>query len=398
MNISKAIKLSIAGVAIVALPGLASAAIDANGDNNLTAADAIGNWTGTISGSGAMDIAGTSLPAGMTAGGAPIMDDGFMQRQITDTNTGATYIQTIIAEASGDVGANFSFGSATSAFADESWVKMESAMGGLLGKSAITEVGTAESFKTSATFQTGGFQGSSSDRSADNVALTQMVRDFSNDSNGTIDSGFAFNHGANSTSGGAANGNYEQLTLNQVVGGHDLTQLDTAGTIASLNSLTASFDYNNNVVDGATNTADEAAKSGLRLNIGVDVNSTDQLTNENATLHFAIGERAGSAAITGVDGGSYDITTSGFEQGASSVTYAAGDQIVQIYLSANIGSGGTFAKSSFNVEGESSPATKNTSTFVLSFDASTGPFGVTTDSAAGQGTSPNGTNLDPFVF
>ena len=389
MNISKAIKLSIASAAVVALPGLASAAIDADGNNNMTAAGTLGGWS-AVHGTGGLDIvAGSLAGSGMVAGGAPIMDDGFMQRQVTNTVTGDTYIQTVIADSTLNIGSGFDFGTATAAFADESWVKMSSTMGGLLGRSAIQENGTAETFKTGATFQTGGFQGTSSDRSADNVALTQTVADIANDSNGTLSSSFAFNHGTNMTAGGAFNGAYEMVTMDQTLSGHDLVQLDTAGSIASANSLTATFQFNNNVIDGASDTADAASKEGLKLNIGVDINSTDQLTGTNATSTFRIGERNGAAAITGVDGGTWDINTAGFDNGVSSLDYAAGDQIVEIYLSSNIEGAGTFAKSSFNVEGNASPATQNTATFVLSFDDASGPFGSATET--------NGT-ADPFIF
>lgn len=176
-------KTSLAIALAAILPGIASAGAPIN----------YGGWTTTTTAAGT-SVNMSACPSGYSCDSQPIVDDGFYQRQITNTATGSTYFQTVIVDTAGVAGTNVAASAAE--FQTESFVTSGSTAVGGGGIAANQTLNSTEAGLTQASMKLA--MGTFNVASEDKVVMTQDTYDASTGAgDSTYHGGFTFNKHAN---------------------------------------------------------------------------------------------------------------------------------------------------------------------------------------------------------
>ncbi len=285
MKLRKAIKSTLTGTILVA-PMSLMAAPPAAFDNY-----SVNGSTGAI----------TSSVAGCASTG--VDEAGFAQEQCSIG--GKTYIHTILYD---DTGAE--------KFTDESFIEM-GGTGGISDKQTLMETSGTETFKNTAQINTGSFMPMGQMGIMSGNVMINLQQDITDTGAQAFSSGFDFKHGMNMVGMDGYNGKFADLTLTSSAG--DPT-------------YTSGFKFNNFSVEGVTmgDTAKAAADQGTRIDISGILNDSAASITQN----FTLGERHGS--FTTMDG-----TATG------TVTWAAGDSIINTQIGQTVGGAGVFGLHDF---------------------------------------------------
>jgi len=149
MKLRKAIKLVAAGAAVTA-------------SASVMAVPSTGLWSAS---GGIVNTTATECPSGFVCSSSPISETGFMQRQLTETGSGRTFIQTVLIE--GDVTSGSGSLTGGEAFSDESFVEI-GGHGGIIESQRLHEEATGtvsgsgtpvvEAFDSTADIKSGAFR------------------------------------------------------------------------------------------------------------------------------------------------------------------------------------------------------------------------------------------------
>ncbi len=285
MKLRNAIKATLTGT-ILTTPMTLMAAPPAVFDNY-----SVNGTTGAI----------TSSTSGCASLG--VDEAGFLQEQCVIG--GKTYIHTILYD---DTGAE--------KFTDENFIEM-GGTGGISDKQTLTETSGTETFKNTSQINTGSFMPMGQMGIASGNVMINLQQDITDTGTQAFSSGFDFKHGMNMVGMDGYNGKFADLTLSS-----------TAGD----STYTAGFKFNNFSVEGVTmgDTAKAAADQGTRLDLTGVLNDAGASITQNFTLN----ERHGS--FTTQDG-----TATG------SITWAAGDSIINTMIGQAVGGAGVFGLHDF---------------------------------------------------
>ena len=283
MKIRNAIKFAVTG-ALAAAPIAAFAAAPAAFDNYTQ--DGAGNITSGTAGCSSLGV----------------NEAGFAQEQCTIG--GATYIHTILNDQAG--------------FTDESWVEM-GGTGGIADKQTVAETSGTEVFGSTAQLNTGSFEVVGVDT---RIGLNQAISD--------------------SGAGFAAGFDFAEMNGTLALQGHDGTFVDlTLTSSASDSTYTGTFKFNNFNVEAATITAVDTnqfadANAAAAALSGQRIDQTAVLNDPGASIvqDFAIRERSGKF-------------TAGPGLATGTVTWAAGDLIVDTQIGQAITGAGAFGLHDF---------------------------------------------------
>jgi hypothetical protein len=274
-----------------------------------------------------------TCPTGFTCDAAPIADNNFLQVQMTDDATGATFFRTIVATAD-----------ATDTYNNESFVVSGATAGGIAASQTLNS-NTAGSgvLQASTTLSTGDFN-----TGDDQVVLNQGVWDAQ--AAPTFHSGFGYTKDTTGTVGAT--------TLDQ--------QIVVAGEFSD------SFGYNQQ----KDLTTDTVMTTVLDIVSGAVINTGGTVSDQTFRYHLREG-----AAVTGA--GSADI-------GASNITWNAGDSVARVLVGQSVLNAGDFGYD--RVANNTTPA--EITTFSL---ASVGPFATINpiDPFAGSPSDPTATTITP---
>ncbi len=285
MKLRNAIKASLTGTILTA-PMTLLAAPPASFDNY-----SVDGITGAI----------TSSTAGCASTG--VNEAGFAQEQCSIG--GKTYIHTILYD---DTGAE--------KFTDENFIEM-GGTGGISDKQTLRETSGTETFQNSSQINTGSFMPMGQMGIASGNVMINLQQNISDTGTQAFTSGFDFKHGMNMVGMDGYNGKFADLTLTSTAG--DPT-------------YTAGFKFNNFSVEGVTqgDLAKAAADQGTRIDVTGVLNDSGASITQNFTLN----ERHGS--FTTQDG-----TATG------TVTWAAGDSIINTMIGQTVGGAGVFGLHDF---------------------------------------------------
>lgn len=294
MKLRKAIKLAAAGAAVTA-------------SASVLAVPTFDNW------SSAGGVVTANCPTGYTCSTSPISESGFLQRQLTETSTGRTFIQSILV--TGDYDGVGAPGVLTGAemFVDENFVEV-GGHGGIMdqqqlheqasGTNSGTGVTVTESFDTASNILSGAF------RTTDVVAIDiyQMI--------------------AETTTAGEDFGSSFQLQeMDNSSFGGNITAKVNLGMDVSGDGFTNKFGMETFNVEDTTG----AFTSGNYKKLDVDQNMVGEVTQE---AHLR--ERTG-AAVAGPGGTDAD----------SNITFLANDTIVSLRIGQDVAGAGSFGLDDF---------------------------------------------------
>ena len=298
MKIRNAIKLAATG-ALAAAPLAAFAGAPAN----------FGNYA---IGSGGLI---NSSVAGCASTG--VDEAGFTQERCTIG--GKTYIHTIVDEATGG-----------EHFIDENFVEM-GGTGGIASKQKLTETSGTQTFTNTAQLSTGSFFSAGTEA---RIALDQGVSDSGSQ---PFNTDFRFREGK---IGGGTDGiglGFTGLQSDAVI-----TDMQMNTTISEPGAYTGGFSFENRNVEGsgATNTTLGAADANTVNGTRVDQLSVLNDSASSITQNFTLRERHGSFTS-----GPGNVGLSG-----STVTWAAGDSIINTKIGQTIAGAGVFGLHDFKNE------------------------------------------------
>jgi len=278
-------KSSLITALIAAVPTLASAA----------APIAFGGFTSV---GGVIDntVAGGLCAAGsgFECSSAPITDTGFMQQQVTETATGKTYFQTIIADP------------ASGGFASEGFTTTGSVNGGLAAKQSIGDVATGTTGMASdTTLMTGEFQAMGEKK----AIITQSVWN-----EGGTNAASDFQADFSVAMGMVSGAMQMDLTLTQKLG--DATGNGT-GQFSDNFALVQSMDETN----------------GIMLNKKIDIDSAINLGTGLTDATFAFNSREGTSLAPAAGTGTL---------GGATVAWVDGDIMTQVLIGQTVAGAGDF--------------------------------------------------------
>lgn len=293
MKIRNAIKFAATG-ALAAAPLAAFAGAPASFDNY--GVDGSGNITSSVAGCASLGV----------------NEAGFAQEQCSIG--GKTYIHTILYDNTG-----------TEIFADENYVEMGGTGGGIAAKQALTEFSGSNTFKNTSQLSTGSFFNAGTEA---RIALDQSVNDSS--ASQPFDTTFRFREGK---IGGGTDGiglGYSGLQSDAVI-----TDMQI-GMSTGDSTYTAGFDFENKNVEFDTATNTNLGQADAALVNGTRVDQLGVLNDPGASItqNFSLRERRGAF-------------TTGPGTATGTVTWAAGDSIINTKIGSSVGGAGVFGLHDF---------------------------------------------------
>ncbi len=272
----------------------------------------------TIDGAGTI----TSGTAGCSSLG--VNEAGFAQEQCVIS--GKTYIHTILDDQAG--------------FIDENWIEMGGAMGGISDKQTLVETSGTETFSATSKLNTGGFMPMGQMGIMTDNVMVSLQQGITDTGAQQFSAGFDFKHGMNMVGMDGYNGKFADLTLTSSAG-------DT--------TYTSGFKFENFSIEGATvgDLAKAAADQGTRI----DQSGTLNDPGASIVQDFSISERSGR------------YTTEAGSAGTGTITWAAGDLIVNTLLGQEITGAGAFGLHDFanETQGTGTGVDSQTSSAAASF-------------------------------
>lgn len=352
MKIRKAIKMAVAG-AVVALPVSVVMAMGGAHTGPLTIH---GQWSVDTTSSTGLNVA---CPAGFTCGAASVTDTGFVQRTITDLNSGNQFVQTIISEG-GTTGASFSNMGTGGFFGDENFIMLNGA-GGISAQSQIQDTTAGAGDFTSkvnlntgtefSTMQSTAVAGSMGDGSM--VELQQGIIDTGSE----FQSQFAFDHGM--VMGSEGGGKFAVIGLDDFAN-------DTP------NNFSGTFKFQRKDIENNTGTAASTFPQ-QKMDIAMKLDPADIVQD------FTVSTRSGAATGNGTV----------FPNGGTPVTVSGGDSIYQMDLGQSVTGAGEFGMTDFQNK------TSGNTGKVQSLTSSAIPFNTVTDDL--DNTTLMFESFDPFA-